>query len=164
MLLELALPDLTAPGPTASARLLLATVELLTGDVRRAEDTASTALTEFRRLGRAAWERRALDVTLRARVAQLAETGLDDGLLAECAAGADELEAVGVGARRPTSSGSSWRRRSFARPGPLIRSWPEGRCRRSWNRCGTGLRAPARGCMPRRCGGGLRATSRKHSK
>lgn len=94
MLLELALPDLTSPGPTASARLLLATVELLTGDVRRAEDTASTALAEFRRLGRAAWERRALDVMLRARVAQT-ETMPDDVLLAECAAGADELEAAG---------------------------------------------------------------------
>ncbi|TKK87129.1 CHAT domain-containing protein [Herbidospora galbida] len=113
MLLELALPDLTSARPaTAHARLLLATVELLTGDVRRAEDTASTALTEFGRLGRAAWETRARDVLLRARLAQTTENGLDDGLrlgrpaqaaesgieeglLGECAAGADELEAAG---------------------------------------------------------------------
>ncbi|NAS21410.1 CHAT domain-containing protein [Herbidospora sp. NEAU-GS84] len=80
MLLELALPDLTSTRPaTAHARLLLATVELLTGDVRRAEDTASTALTEFRRLGRATWEPRARDVLLRARLAQRAESGLEDG-------------------------------------------------------------------------------------
>ncbi|WP_066374371.1 CHAT domain-containing protein [Herbidospora mongoliensis] len=98
MLLELALPDLTwaRPGtPTAAARLLLATVELLTGDVRRAEDTASTALGEFRLLGQVAWEQRALDVKLRARLTQAVETGLDEGLLAECTAGADGLEAAG---------------------------------------------------------------------
>ncbi|WP_030454592.1 CHAT domain-containing protein [Herbidospora cretacea] len=81
MLLELALPDLTSTRPaTAHARLLLATVELLTGDVRRAEDTAATALTEFRRLGRTTWEPRARDVLLRARLAQRAENGLDEGL------------------------------------------------------------------------------------
>ncbi|WP_062429811.1 CHAT domain-containing protein [Herbidospora daliensis] len=145
MLLELALPDLTSARPaTAHARLLLATVELLTGDVRRAEDTAATALTEFGRLGRAVWEPRARDVLLRARLTQTAENraeerlppgrttqsaetdgglparqptrsaeialklgapsklseeqgefGLDDGLLCDCAAGADGLEAAG---------------------------------------------------------------------
>ncbi|WP_062349007.1 CHAT domain-containing protein [Herbidospora yilanensis] len=80
MLLELALPDLASTRPaTAHARLLLATVELLTGDVRRAEDTASTALTEFRRLGRATWEPRARDVLLRARLAQWSEIGHEPG-------------------------------------------------------------------------------------
>nr|WP_062334736.1 CHAT domain-containing protein [Herbidospora sakaeratensis] len=81
MLLELALPDLTSARPaTAHARLLLATVELLTGDVRRAEDTASTALTEFGRLGRAVWEPRARDVLLRARLAQTAERAGEERL------------------------------------------------------------------------------------
>ncbi|GAB1821651.1 CHAT domain-containing protein [Herbidospora sp. RD11066] len=100
MLLELALPDLTwaRPGaPTAAARLLLATVELQTGDTRRAEDTATTAVEEFRLLGSTAWEQRARDVALRARLVQATATGgLDEGLLAECTDGADGLEKAGL--------------------------------------------------------------------
>lgn len=72
-LLELAVPDLAASGAQAGladARLLLAQVELLSGDARQAQASAETACSELIRQGRDSWAGLATEVVLRARLAQ----------------------------------------------------------------------------------------------
>ncbi|WP_370026989.1 CHAT domain-containing protein [Planotetraspora sp. GP83] len=77
-LLEQALPDLLAAGAQASlpdARLTLAQVELLTGDLHQARATAEDALSELAAQGRAAWTPLATEVLLRVRLAQETPSG-----------------------------------------------------------------------------------------
>ncbi len=72
-LLEQAVPDLAASGAQAGlaeARLLLAQVEILTGDPRQARVSALTARSELIRQGRGSWAPLADEVALRARLAQ----------------------------------------------------------------------------------------------
>ncbi len=94
-LLDLAVPELAAAGALvhlAEARLLLARVELLSGDPHRALELAHAARDELRGQGRADWAPLADEVAVRARRALEAAS---PALLADTLACADALETGG---------------------------------------------------------------------
>ncbi|GAA0377953.1 CHAT domain-containing protein [Acrocarpospora corrugata] len=98
-LLEKAVPVLAASNAQVAlsdARLLLAQVELLTGDPFQAQQTAETAHAELLDQGRSRWAPLATDIVLRARLAQADQPApAFPGLLADLYACADDLVDTG---------------------------------------------------------------------
>ncbi|MEO3855050.1 CHAT domain-containing protein [Acrocarpospora sp. B8E8] len=98
-LLEQAVPVLAASNAQVAlsdARLLLAQVELLTGDPYQAQQTAQTAHTELLTQGRARWAPLATEIILRARLAQSDPPHLVSAdLLTDLYACSDELATTG---------------------------------------------------------------------
>ncbi|WP_344316209.1 CHAT domain-containing protein [Acrocarpospora pleiomorpha] len=98
-LLEQAVPVLAASNAQVAlsdARLLLAQVELLTGDPYQAEQTAQTTHTELLTQSRARWAPLATEIILRARLAQSDPPHLVPAdLLTDLYACADELATTG---------------------------------------------------------------------
>ncbi|MCT9931143.1 CHAT domain-containing protein [Planotetraspora sp. A-T 1434] len=112
-LLEQAVPDLLAAGARASlpdARLSLAQVWLLTGDLHQARAMAEDALSELAAQGRAAWTPLATEVLLRARLAQETPSGELLSDLLSCASSlADGGWATASSALRLTAAETAWR-------------------------------------------------------
>ncbi|WP_162641984.1 CHAT domain-containing protein [Streptosporangium sp. 'caverna'] len=95
VLLDLAVPELTAAGAEVAlseARLLLAQVELRTGDPRRARESAELAATGLAAQGRTLLAPLATEILLRARLVLGPPSG---ELLAEMLACADALDGAG---------------------------------------------------------------------